>query len=103
MLDDPQLLMTFFIALVGGSGIVGIITAISSHLLGKTKQKMDMSVVINDGFNALLLQQRNENDRLLARFIVLEDTVDNLETRIKQLEEYIKSKGLSVPEWKNND
>ena len=72
------------IGVLGGGGVVGVISAISSHFIGKKKASAEMTGIINDGFSNLLTQQRGEMERVHAKMQILEDS---LERRNKLLDE----------------
>lgn len=97
MFNDPQVLIAFIVAIVGGGGLVGLATAISSHWLGKQHADVEMTTTITDGFNILLMNQREENDRLIARITELERTICALQYRLKYIDRYLEEHGITMP------
>jgi cell division protein FtsB len=87
----------FLLAFLGGGGLAGLITALSTHFLGKRKQSTDMTAVINEGFAALLKQQQDENDRLVSRILDLENTITDLKTQLGVFEKALRDNNITVP------
>jgi len=85
---------------LGTGGIAATIGTISSHFLGKKRATNEMTATINDGFSALLTQQRGEMERVYDKMQKLEDSLERRNKLLDEAEQENRKLRVQIEEMK---